>query len=35
MVGSQLAVNVNYVSRALAIATRTIIVTILYVTGNS
>jgi len=35
MLGAQLGVNLNYISGALAIATRTIINGILYVTGNS
>jgi len=35
MLRTQLGVNVDYVSRALAIATRTIIAAILYVTGYS
>ena len=35
MLGAQLGVNLNYISGALAIATRTIINLILYVTGNS
>ena len=35
MLGAQLGVNLNFISRALAIATRSIINTILYVTGNS
>jgi Zn-dependent protease len=34
MLGAQLGVNLNYISSALAIATRTIINLILYVTGN-
>src|ERR1700726_5038480 len=35
MLGAQLGVNLNYISGALAIATRTIIKGIIYVTGNS
>ena len=35
MLGAQLGVNLNYISGALVIATRTIINLILYVTGNS
>src|SRR5580700_6645456 len=35
MLGAQLGVNLNYISGALAIVTRTIINVILYVTGNT
>ena len=35
MLGAQLGVNLNFISGALAIATRTIIKGILYITGNS
>ena len=35
MLGAQLGVNLNFISGALAIATRAIISVILYVTGNS
>jgi Zn-dependent protease len=35
MFGAQLGVDLNFISRALAIATRSIIDVILYVTGNS
>ena len=35
MLGAQLGVNLNFISGALAIATRTIINAILYITGNS
>ena len=35
MFGAQLGVDLNFISRTLAIATRTIIKMILYVTGNS
>jgi hypothetical protein len=34
MFGAQLGVDLNFISRALAIATRSIIDVILYVTGN-
>jgi Zn-dependent protease len=34
MLGAQLGVNLNFISSALAIATRTIIKAILYITGN-
>jgi hypothetical protein len=34
MFGAQLGVDLNFISRALAIATRSIIELILYVTGN-
>ena len=34
MLGAQLGVNLNFISGALAIATRTIINAILYITGN-
>ena len=34
MLGAQLGVNLNFISRTLAIATRTIINAILYITGN-
>jgi hypothetical protein len=35
MLGAQLGVNLNFISGMLAIATRSIISVILYVTGNS
>jgi hypothetical protein len=35
MLSAQLGINLNYISGALPIATRTIINGILYVTGNS
>ena len=35
MLGAQLGVNLNYISGALVIATRTVINGILYVTGNN
>jgi hypothetical protein len=35
MLGAQLGVNLNFISDTVAIATRTIINVILYVTGNS
>jgi hypothetical protein len=35
MLGAQLGVNLNFISGALAVATRAIINVILYVTGNS
>jgi Zn-dependent protease len=35
MLGAQLGVNLNFISGVLAIATRSIISVILYVTGNS
>src|ERR1700726_3844340 len=35
MLGAQLGVNLNFISGALAIATRTIINAIIYITGNS
>jgi Zn-dependent protease len=34
LLGAQLGVNLNFISRTLAIATRTIINAILYITGN-
>jgi hypothetical protein len=34
MLGAQLGVNLNFISGILAIATRTIINAILYITGN-
>ena len=34
MLGAQLGVNLNFISGMLAIATRTIINAILYITGN-
>ena len=34
MLGAQLGVNLNFISATLAIATRTIINAILYITGN-
>ena len=34
MLGAQLGVNLNFISGAVAIATRTIVKAILYITGN-